>query len=139
MKITICGSMHFAKEMLEVQKILEEAGHDILIPFNTKECIDNPRLSENYEFVCKNDALMDHFNKVKRCDAILVLNYSKNNINGYIGGSTLMEIGLAKYLGKKIFILHELPSEEIIKYIFEVKITQPIILSGNINNLDKYI
>ena len=36
MKITICGSMTFAKEMLYYKELLEKRGHHCLIPFETE-------------------------------------------------------------------------------------------------------
>jgi len=37
MKITICGSMSFAKEMLHCKELLEKYGHSCLIPFETEK------------------------------------------------------------------------------------------------------
>lgn len=55
------------------------------------------------------EAIKNHFDKVAWADAILVLNYDKNDIANYIGPNTFLEVGLAFYLGKKIFFLHDIP------------------------------
>jgi hypothetical protein len=136
MKIMICGSMHFAREMLKVQNVLEKLGHEVLIPCDTHECVENPDLNMDIEHCMITEIDKSCFTKVAQSEAILVLNYPKNNIKGYIGGATLMEIGLARYLDKKIFLLYDLPSEKELRYALEIKLTRPVILKGNLNNID---
>ncbi len=128
----ICGSMGFAKEMLEAQKILAEIGHEVMIPCDTHECVENPNLNMDFEHCILTDIDKSCFNKVAASEAIVVLNYPKNGIDGYVGGATLMEIGLARHLDKKIFLLHEIPAENILRYALEIKITRPVILGGNL-------
>jgi len=137
MKITICGSMHFAKEMLESQKLLEELGHEAIVPIDTYECLEDPSLNESIEHCQKfGDIDKDHFNKIAASDAILILNYPKNGISGYVGGAALTELGVARHLDKKIFILHQLPSEKDLRYALEIKIMKPIILNGDLNQIN---
>ena len=138
MTITICGSMHFAKEILDLQRKLNKLGYNCLVPESSRLCLDNPELNMDFDFCIKNNVQMNHFNKIKQGDAILVANCPKNNINNYIGGATLMEIAIAQFLNKYIFILHDLPDENIIRHAFEVKLTQPIILSGDITRINNY-
>ena len=133
MKITLCGSMHFSKEMLEAKAKLEEMGHCVLIPPTIQDCLVNPELTMNIEYALKNDVQKDHFNKIAESDAILVLNYPKNGIQGYIGGSVLMEMAVASHLNKKIFLLYPAPKIEDIRYSVEIQLTKPIILNGNLN------
>ena len=130
--------MVFAKEMLAVQKQLEELGHDAIIPKDTRDCLKDPSLNSNLEWGLNLNIDKDHFNKIAASDAVLVLNYPKNNISGYIGGSSLMELAIARHLDKKIFILHELPSENDLRYALEIKIMRPIILNGDLNKINEY-
>jgi hypothetical protein len=138
MKIVLCGSMTFAKEMLEVKNKLEGNGHEILLPLDTEACLANPDLNMSLEH-CENfsdvDLDKDHFNKISESDAILVLNYPKNNIDGYVGGASLMEIGVARHLDKKIFMLFDLPNTEALRYALEIKLAKPIILNGDLNKI----
>jgi hypothetical protein len=53
--------------------------------------------------------MKNHFVKVERADAVLVLNYDKNNIPNYIWPNTFLEIGLAFHLDKKIYLLNPIP------------------------------
>lgn len=131
--------MHFAKEMLEAQKILEELGHEALIPCDTHECVENPHLNMDFEHCVQTNIDKTCFNKVAESEAILVLNYPKNDLHGYVGGATLMEIGLARHLDKRIFLLHEIPSEEDLRYALEIKITRPTILMGDIRKINHHI
>ena len=131
--------MIFAKEMLATQKNLEQLGHQALIPIDTHDCLEKPELQDDLVWAINQKVDKDHFNKVADSDAVLILNYPKNNIQGYIGGSTLMELAIARHFNKKIFILHELPSENEIRYILEIKVMQPIILKGDLTKINDYI
>ena len=138
MKIFICGSMHFAKEMLEAQKKLKEFGHIVEVPCDTRLFIDKPDMTtDNHEEDSKhcidNDIIRKSFNSIAENDAILVLNYPKDGVNGYVGASGLMEIGLAYFLKKKIFLLYSPPPVKETKYSHEIFIMQPVILNGDLS------
>jgi hypothetical protein len=136
MKITICGSMIFAKEMLDAQKLLTELGHEAVVPIDTYECLGDSSLNESMEHCQKfGDIDKDNFDKIADSDAILILNYPKNDIAGYVGGAVLTELGVARHLDKKIFILHPLPSEKDLRYALEIKIMKPIILNGDLTKI----
>jgi hypothetical protein len=81
----------------------------------------------------KKDAILLHFKKIEWCNAILVLNYSKNDIEGYIGANTLIEMGLALYLKKLIYLLNPVPD---ISYKEEILGMQPIVLNGNLDKIN---
>lgn len=139
MKIMICGSMTFAKEMMDVKRKLEDLGHSVFVPsdieFHVKDpfLIDN--LEENYKHTIKRDVLRNCFNLISKSDAVLILNYPKNKSNGYVGTSSLMEIGLAYYLRKKIFLLNPVPSSREARWSHELKIIRPSIISGNLKKI----
>jgi len=139
MKLTICGSMDFARKMLEAKDALERMGHVIEIPCDTHVIASgnhNHKDPEaNFRHCVENDVVMDHFRLIADSDGILVLNYPKNGIHGYVGGSSLMEIGLAYYLGKKIFMLFPPPSLEQQKYTDEIKLMNPVVLDGDLSGI----
>ena len=60
-------------------------------------------------------------------------------MSGYVGTSSLMEMGLAYYLGKKIYLLNELPSPETARWAHEVLSFQPTILNGDFDIFNKSI
>ena len=58
-------------------------------------------------------------------------NYEKRGIAGYIGGNTLIEIGLAFYLKKPIYLMNDVSSE--LSYKVEILGMRPIVLHGDLN------
>ncbi len=92
--ITVCGSMKFKKEMMEISFDLERKGNCILsVVFSNKDFA----LTEEE----LNNLALGHFRKIELSDAIYVV-----NINGYVGASVNKEITYAKSLNKEI-IFHE--------------------------------
>ena len=133
MKIYICGSMYFSKEMLKTKSELEGLNHIVSVPPDINDCLEKPELNMDLEHCFKMNIQEECFKKVAEHDAILILNYEKDGIKGYIGGATLMEIGLAQYLGKRIFLLYPPPKIEDQKYSVEIQLAKPIILNGDLN------
>lgn len=136
MKIMICGSMTFAKEMIDTKRKLEDLGHTVFVPSDTESHLEDPslidNLEENYKHTIKKDVLRKCFDLITKSDAVLVLNYIKNGIEGYVDTSSLMEIGLAYYLGKKIFLLNFIPKAKDARWAHELKIIQPVIINGDL-------
>lgn len=146
MKITICGSIAFQDEVLSVKEKLEKLGHEVKMwplkledgkgqLISAKEYYKIRRIAkedEKWVWDRKAEAVLKHFDKVAWSDAILVANYDKNDVKGYIGGNTLMEIGLAFFLKKKIYLLNEIPE---LSYKEEILGVKPIILNGDLNKI----
>lgn len=137
MKITLCGSIKFAKEMVEVKKILGQRGHEVLLPEKAKSFATGKLNLDNFKggrtdanFKKKYNLMRKHFEEVAKGDAILVLNYDRKGIKNYIGGNTFAEIAIAYYLKKPIYLLNPVPEE--LTYAEEIKAMEPIILNGNL-------
>jgi len=77
-----------------------------------------------------------HFKLIAKSDAILVVNDTKNNIRGYIGGNTLMEMGLAFYLKKPIFLLNPISKKS--PFYEEVMGMFPKILDNDLSKIKKW-
>jgi hypothetical protein len=139
MKIMICGSMSFAWKMNEVKNQLEDLGHKVSLPIDIDLHLSDSTFSDNldadYKHCIKNDTIKKCFDLIAKSDAILVLNLEKNGKEGYIGTSGLMEIGLAHYLGKKIFLFNKLPSYNDSRWSHEVAIMRPVILEGDFGKI----
>jgi hypothetical protein len=139
MKILICGSMTFAKEMLRTKERLGELGHEVQIPTDAQDVADGKHnhddLEADYKLCVKTNMMREHFKSIEENDAILVLNHDKNGIQGYIGTASLMEMGLAYHLHKKIFLLQHLPHHSEQRWAHEVRIIQPIILNGDLTKI----
>lgn len=136
MKIAICASMVFAEKMLSLKKELEDLGHKVYISGFTEKYIGKTtKQKENLTLFHKNhkNAILEFYNKIKKSDAVLVLNYDRRGIKNYIGGNTLMEIGFAYVLGKKIFLLNPIPN--IAYYKSEIEAVAPIVIYGHLEKL----
>ena len=122
MEITIIGSIIFLEKFEEVKDILELKGHKVNLP----------KKIDHIEPIPQDIKLetMKEFNKsLENSDAVLVLNYIKNDKEGYIGVNTLMEIGMAFNRNKKIFILNKIP--DFCKH--ELESINCIVLDGNLD------
>lgn len=132
MKIAICGSLKFHEEMLGVKEELEKLGHVVLMPVKAKGvdywAEDNrARVEAKKKF----ELIDEHLDKIKRADAILVVNITKREIKNYIGANTFLEMGFAYYWKKKIYILNPLPDQT---YIIDELLTfEPTVLNGKLD------
>ncbi len=135
MRVIVCGSMSFAREMVDAKQHLDGLGFDATVHSDTERFVNNPDFKtdsiENFNHCKENDIMRKAFEAVGDNDAILVLNLPKNGINGYIGVSTMMEIGLAYHLGKRIFLMFP-PME---KLSGEMKIMKATVLNGDLNEM----
>lgn len=140
MEIMICGSMAFIKDFAKLKKQLDSLGHTAFIPHGTEPHLKDSgfveSLKENLEYCIRNNIMKKNFDMVANSDAILVLNPKRNNIEGYIGVSVLMEMAVAHHLGKKIFIFNDIPHYDNARWAQEVKIMQPIIIHGNLTKIN---
>ncbi len=139
MKVMVCGSMSFAKEMLESKANLEELGHSAEIPPDTEMVVgglhNHDDLDEDYKHCIENNIMQECFKKIEESDAVLILNYPKNGVDGYIGTASLMEIGIASHLGKKVFLLNEPPRPDRARWAHEVRILKPVVLNGDLGKI----
>jgi len=113
MKIAICGSLKFFKEMKVAESSLKRLGHKVYMPVEVpgidywgedgKKRVDAKR---------KLGLVSNHFKKIEKSDAILVVNITKKEIKNYIGANTFLEMGYAYYIKRKIFTLNPLPKQE---------------------------
>ena len=136
MKIGIISSMQFTDKMLEVRGKLRELGHDAFITDlhktmigKTHEEIEKIKLHQKYNM----DAIREFWNAMQGADAVLVLNYDKNDIKNYVGGNTLMEIGFAHVLNQKIFMINPVPEMPHCKS--EIEAVKPIIINGDLSKI----
>jgi len=134
MKIHICGSMTFYREMRVIQSKLNASGHEVTVPMGTNEEIPvEARTDLTHEELIdakiEFDFIRMNFRKIDEADSILILNYEKKGIVGYIGGNTFLEMGYAFGLRKKIFTLHSVPN---LDYSAEMHAMQPVVIDGDL-------
>ena len=146
MQIVICGSIAHLDEMIDCQEKLKTQGHTVYIPsFVAHNREGEPMDSKEFYRIRKSGemdivwfeeeksrAMRKHFDLIAKGDAIFVVNDEKNGVAGYIGGNTLMEMGLAFYLKKKIYLLYPIPE---LGYKEEIIGMKPEILNGNVSRI----
>lgn len=140
MKISIVGSLDFAQEMKEIAEKLLGLGFEVDLPPTAKMILENKISSEQIKIekeagvfsqrVVESDAIRRYWNIIQNSDAVLVVNFDKKGIKGYIGGNSFLEMGFAHVLNKKIYLLNQIP---VMGYKDEIEAMQPIVLNGDLN------
>lgn len=140
--IVICSSASFYAQVLEVEKQLKELGFKVLIPLiaktmrksgdfkvNTyKTWFDDPNDYKKKAYLTQR-----HFNEVKKGDMVLVLNYKKNNKDGYIGGAVLCEMAIAFNFKKPIYILNKIDESSSFKE--EILGMFPVVINRDLSKI----
>ncbi len=142
--VTICASIHFYEQVVQLKHQLEKIGYKVLIPLvaemmfkqnNYDVATFKPNVSELEGKLQKTKLMHAHLDKVEEGDICLVVNNEKHGIANYIGGNVLMEMALAFHQKKPIAIFNAIPDES--AYLEEIIAMQPIELHGNIEILPK--
>lgn len=103
--LSICGSMDFIDEMETIATELTAAGWTVFTPQRAEAGFrwEDLRVEER---IRRKKAHMDaHLANIRRSTAVLIANYAKNGIDGYIGANTLMEAAMAYTLGIPVYFL----------------------------------
>lgn len=141
MCIYVLGSNYFMKEMVEVAHRLQAMGLDgrihpcyvDMVRGRMPELLAQYRRGERVAIKRENDTFRDHYARILESDAVLFVNGVKNEIENYIGGNVLIEMGQAYVNNKKIFFLNGMPSG--LPYQDEIEAMDPICLYGALHNL----
>ncbi len=125
--------MQFSAQMIEVADGLRIAGHtpdisDAAVAYASGA----RRLRESADHKVSSDAIRTHYRKIVNADAVLILNYEKRGIIGYIGGNSLIEMGYAYALEKKIYLLNTVPD---MSYTDEIIAMKPVELHGRLGDI----
>lgn len=125
--ITLCGSITAYRQLVRVKHELEELGWQVLVPelANRMEKTGHYDLT-NETFEEKVEATKLHFEKISRSGAILVVNEPKNGFEGYIGPAVLMEMAIAFYLKKPIYLINT-PDAKLAN-LNEINVLSPIVI-----------
>jgi len=142
MKISIVGSLDFAYEMKEIAEKLINLGFEVDLPPTAKMILEKEIASEQIkkekedgsfsQRVIDSDAIRRYWKIMQNSDAVLVVNFDKKGIKGYVGGNSFLEMGFAHVLNKKIYLLNDIPD---MGYKDEIEAMQPIILNGELNKI----
>ncbi len=136
MIITLCHSMQYAEKAKEAQSWFEEHGHTA-IPSNRNDLFiglsDDEKETLKLKQKAELDVLTEHWENIQKSDVVLVLNYDKHDIKGYIGGNSFLEMGFAYILKKPIYLLQDIP--EIPYYKTEIIAMKPIVIHRNLSHV----
>lgn len=142
--IAICTSLSFYRQAIDVQTELKALGYEVILPHTAEQMrksgdFDVAKAKTWYnnpdDYPRKAALMRRHFAEIEKADAILVLNYQKHGVDNYIGGNVLMEMALAFYLKKPIFVLNDAPQAS--PLLEEIMGLQPVFLHGELSNLPR--
>ncbi|MDB5237237.1 MAG: hypothetical protein JWL88_339 [Parcubacteria group bacterium] len=102
--------MSVLPRILEIKGILESKGMEVETP-TLEEPKDYSVLSEAERTPIKNEMIRKHFARIKKSDAILVVNETAKGFENYIGANSFLEMGFAFALEKPILLLNSVPQQ----------------------------
>jgi len=102
--------MSVLHRILEIRTILESKGMVIETP-SLDEPKDYSTLSEEDRAPIKTEMIRKHLERIKKSDAILVVNETAKGIENYIGANSFLEMGIAFALEKPILLLNSIPQQ----------------------------
>lgn len=103
--LSICGSMDFIDEMEAIAAELAAAGWTVFTPQRAEAGFRWKALSAAERVQRKKAYIDTHLENIRRSTAVLIANYPKTGINGYIGANTLMEAAMGYTLGVPVYFL----------------------------------
>lgn len=141
-KLAVCSSATFYHEVIALSYDIEKLGIDVILP-KTAERMKR-HADENIEAITdwssspagyhgKALLIREHFDEIAASDAVLVTNYTKHGKPNYIGPNVLMEMAVAFYLKKPIYVLNDKPVDSLL--IDEILGLEPTFLGGDITKL----
>lgn len=139
MKIIIHASLDFKENMIEAKKYLEShASCNVILPDLHKYQYIRDELGDEERFnKIKTKLTKQNIKNVEDCDWLLILNYTHRGYKNYIGGNSFLEMVIAFYLKKYIFLLNDIP--ENMTFTEEIRALEPIILGSLDNLINNYL
>lgn len=138
--LAICASASNYPRVIAASYDIEKLGIKVLLPATAarmKEHGDeNTEADTDWTSVTAHEKasfIRGHFNEIEEGDAILVMNYEKHGKANYIGPNVLMEMSIAFYLHKPIYVLNGEPTDS--PLIDEILGLEPIFLHGDLTKI----
>jgi hypothetical protein len=130
-RIVVCGSMAFYGQMCRVHEILSEQSVRAVLPGADDHLL--AALTPREQDAFKREVSLAHIRRIRNPQTfgILVLNFDKHGISGYIGPSTFAEIAIATVHGKEVFLLGPYPET----YAEELAAWGAVTLDGHLDQL----
>jgi len=140
--VVICSSAAFYEHANEVKSELEKHGLKVVVPKTAQRMAETGDYDVSHyktwygdasDYDKKADYMRAHFDEVSAGDIVLVVNDEKHGVPNYIGPNVLMEMSLAWYQQKPIYILNDLPDDP--RFEEEIKGFMPIVMKGDLAQL----
>lgn len=130
MKIMLICSAKFEDREQEYADILRDLGHEVVYTSG----YDEPKPDDEAWLDYGARMMQKSLRTIPVVDAVVCLNFDKDDRKNYIGGATFCEICYAFEHGKKIFILNDLPEDTAggASIRFELEMFRPVILQGDL-------
>ncbi|KKU81282.1 MAG: hypothetical protein UY09_C0042G0016 [Parcubacteria group bacterium GW2011_GWA2_47_8] len=145
MTIYVLGSSSFMKEMVATKNQLCELGHnatihphyEAFVRGDRQDIVSRWKKGERAAIKRENNYFHEHYKGIVSSEAILIVNAKKRvpDIDNYIGGNVLMEMGQAYVNHKKIFFLNGMPSG--LPYMDEIEAMDPVCLHGDLTKIQQ--
>jgi nucleoside 2-deoxyribosyltransferase len=120
--------------MVEAGEYLRNNGFEVILPELTRYQHIRDEFGDDVEFTkIKNRLTIENMANVEKCDCLLVLNHSHRGFENYVGGNSFLEMIVAFYLKKPIYLLNPIPEE--MTYTEEIKALYPIV----VHSLENFI
>lgn len=139
LNLAICSSASFYTEVIAFSGELEKLGINVILPKTAAKMKAESRENDEAQIDWSNASIgyhgkslliRGHFKEIAGSDAILVMNFEKHSKTNYIGPNVLMEMAIAFYLHKPIYVLNGPPKDS--PLIDEILGLEPIFLNGDI-------
>ncbi len=127
-KLLIHASLDFKSEMIAAKNEIEQkTSIRVILPELTRYQYIRDVNGDDETFTrIKNRLTKENIRNVELADDLLILNYSHRNVENYIGGNSFIEMCIAFYLNKPIFLLNNIP--EGMPYTEEIKSFYPKVI-----------
>jgi hypothetical protein len=141
--ITICASVANYHKAFAVQEGLEDRGYTALMPITAEEMRETGNFNvadhktwydDPADFAQKTAYIKHHLNKIDEADAVVLANYEKNGVAGYVGGNMLLELFYAWLHEKPTFLLYPVTAEQ--PLYEEVMGLSPTVIHGDLDRMD---
>ncbi len=147
--IVICGSMIFLEKLDKVRDELKTKGYNVISPKLSKQEVDSG--AKTFEDLIderggmekvdlkdkiwniKTKAIKDYLKYIEKADAVLICNFTKGKEINRIGDNAFLEMTVAFYLKKRVFVLNAPPYKS--SKCEEVVAMKPTFLFGDLNKI----
>jgi hypothetical protein len=141
-KLAICASAATYSRVIPLSDQVSQLGFEVILPAtaeamksrgaaNTEVAVDWSQIADRYGY--KAELIRGHFDVITGADAVLVMNLEKDGKPDYIGGNVLMEMTVAFFLHKPIYVYGSAPKDS--PLIDEILGMQPIFLNSKLDSL----